>query len=177
MGHTPLQSQDKVSALVLVSSDAPYADPEVELSVQKMYGVGSEDGVTIEWALSRAQANAEDMSNSYSQISKEPKRSIALADLDTAVAGGYNGAASGSVLEASGDWGFDIASANVGGGKVFLWHGLNDHDVPIQAGQYLSVKTGGTLHAIDGENHTLIRRKWVEILTEVIGASEVQTRL
>ena len=61
MGHTPLQSQDKVSALVLVSSDAPYADPEVGLSVQKMYGVGSEDGVTIEWALSRAQANAEDM--------------------------------------------------------------------------------------------------------------------
>ena len=64
VGHTPLQSQDKVSALVLVSSDAPYADPEVGLSVQKMYGVGSEDGVTIEWALSRAQANAEDMRNS-----------------------------------------------------------------------------------------------------------------
>ena len=58
-----------------------------------------------------------------------------------------------------------------------MWHGLNDHERPIQAGQYLSVKTGGTLHAIDGENHTLIRRKWVEILTEVIGASEVQTRL
>ena len=126
--------------------------------------VDSSTDVTIEWALTRAEANAESMRASYLQISNPEKKEMALSDLQTAVSEGYHGAASDAVLEASTDWGFDLSGAR----SVFLWHGDNDKDVPMRAGEYLSEKTGGVLKAVEGENHTLIRRRWVEILRTVI---------
>ena len=116
-------------------------------------------------------SNAKAMRASYLQISNKDKQAMALADIDTAVAEGFHGAASDSVLEASSDWGFDFAVAR----NVFLWHGEDDRDVPFRAGQYLAEKTRGVLTAIEGENHTLIRRHWVDILTTVIEGGRPQT--
>ena len=96
---------------------------------------------------------------------------MALADIDTAICQGYHGAATDSLLETSRDWGFDFTGAR----NVFLWHGEDDRDVPFRAGKFLADKTGGVLTAIAGENHTLIRRHWVEILTTVIEGGRPQS--
>ena len=149
----------------LISSDAPYGDPRVGVSIEKMYGVGQ---VSLEWALERAEANAKSMRESYARIGREDKRAMAELDLATAVAQGFHGAASDSVLEAR-DWGFNLGTA----GKVLLWHGEDDADVPIAAGRFLSEATDGHLEAIPGENHTLIRRHFQRILEAVCDAGAV----
>ena len=158
-----------LTSCTLVASDAPYFKLNM---VQQVYGV---ETVTLENARQMAEKNCSEMSNSYASMSKPDRVDIALADIQHATKQGYVGAASDSVLEASESWGFEFE----GLGKrtaVSIWHGTDDQDVPLEAGQYLMDRIGGggsgKCHILEGENHTLIRRHWESILTEAVALGD-----
>jgi len=146
----------------LISSDAPY----YKLGMNKqMYG---QDQVTLEYALERAKINEANMIQSYKSMSKPERVDIALADITHSTKYGLLGAASDSVLEASIDWGYDLNDVKVNNISLQLWHGTEDHDVPISAGDYMSSTLGGKFTRIEGESHTLIRRHWQTILSDTV---------
>lgn len=139
-------------------------------------------------ALSRAKANEANMREAYRSLTREARRDMALADLDRAVAGGYEGAASDSVLESS-PWGFEPRRIRDHGIFTTLWHGNADEDVPVAVAHHLIDEEFGAGGAsatpnlfaariIEGESHTLIRRHWNSILNDVVanstGAPEVR---
>lgn len=160
-------------ALSLVSSDAPYAELGM---VEQMYGAPE---VTLEYALQKAAENAASMRAGYHSMGNKERRDTALADVNNATAtssgppvyGGLHGAASDSVLEASASWSFKLESLRSRAASVLLWHGSDDKDVPLRAGQHIAEKTGGQLVEIAGENHTLIRRHWQAILQKTVDAA------
>jgi pimeloyl-ACP methyl ester carboxylesterase len=160
-----LAGVERCTVVGLISADAPYADPAVGLSLTRMYGASE---VTLDYALEKAEDKAAEMREGYERMEKENRRIMALADLDAAVARGFHGAASDAVLESSQSWGFELESLRGSGASVLLWHGVDDEDVPLPAGQYLAEKTGGRLTELSGENHTLIRRHWQQILERVV---------
>ena len=147
-----------------------------------MYGT---ETVDLENALKSAKVNKERMMESYLNMKNKDRVSMAVSDLEHATVSGYHGAASDSVLEASPTWGKEMdqyfeAEEKAGGKKkkekkkesqvrLSLWHGTEDHDVPIVAGDYLAKMLQPTVyHRIDNESHTLIRRNWCNILKEVV---------
>ena len=157
----------------LVSSDAPYHKLGLN---QRMYGASE---VTMEHALSKAEENYQAMVASYQTMKKRDRVPIALADINHAILNGFEGAASDSVLEASESWGFELEDIKTNEDKPTLniWHGSEDHDVPIEAGTYMIEQLMGSdrgngskhrCHIIEGENHTLIRRHWESILLEAV---------
>ena len=75
-----------------------------------------------------------------------------------------------SILETR-DWGFKLDA--VDSVPVLVWHGTDDSDVPLSAGQFLAANIASVHEAefIDGESHTLIRRHWESILQRTIGAA------
>jgi len=159
-----------VSALGLISSDAPYSDMGPEM-VKSMYGA---ETVTQEHALTRTQHSAQEMKEGYESMSKPDRKEIALADLANAVKQGCEGPAQDSVLEA-GQWDFSVAEITV---PTLMWHGDQDKDVPMEAALYLQEQIGPGLHhstMIQGENHTLIRRHWKNILTEIVALAKAST--
>jgi pimeloyl-ACP methyl ester carboxylesterase len=154
----------------LISSDAPY----YKLGLNKqMYG---KEDVTLEYSLKNAEKNCTAMIESYQSMSKPDRIEIAMADIQHAIKNGLHGAASDSVLEAAPSWGFDLSGLNKIGPILSIWHGTDDHDVPIEAGNYLienllgdgNINSDNRTHIIEGENHTLIRRHWQSILTEAV---------
>ena len=165
-----LNRSGRVACCGLLSSDAPYAHPSLNM-VEAVFGSPKID---MKWAMSRAEENATAMRSAYESIAKEEKQKIALADLDAAVVQGFEGAASDAVLEAAESWGFGLEDVQV---PVLLWHGTADTDVPVEAGRFLAENIGGkdasqivSSHFIEGENHTLIRRHWESVLREVVAA-------
>ena len=162
-----LNDRRRVVACGLVSSDAPYAQMSIQM-IERMYGVSK---VNLEDARARARRNAESMRTAYLSIASEEKQHLAIADLDTAIAQGVEGAASDSVLEASASWGFDLSTVAV---PIRVWHGTADRDVPVEAGHYLADALSRSdapvdSHFVEDETHTLIRRRWQDILTKVVG--------
>jgi hypothetical protein len=148
--------------------------------VEKMFG---KEKVDLEWSLKSAKKNKEEMMASYLRMKRSDRIPLAVNDLEHATRSGYHGAASDSVLEASTTWGEDMdrcfgervvgerAEVIEQESRVLLsvWHGTDDHDVPIAAGDYLAERLRPTsYHRIDGESHTLIRRSWPAILREAV---------
>jgi len=160
----------RIAACGLVSSDAPYARMRPGM-IEEMYGVPEVD---VASALARATENSRAMRAAYRGIANGDKRELALACLDTATAQGLEGAASDSMLEASASWGFEMTQVVA---PVFLWHGTDDKDVPLEAAHFLadtlaaSPATVATVFC-EGENHTLIRRRWKDILTQVVAVAQ-----
>jgi len=158
-----------LAACSLVSSDAPYYKMGKDL-MEKMFGAE----VTPEWALRRAEANAKEMAEGYQKMSKKDRIEIAMADIEEATKQGFEGPASDTILEASPSWGFELGQYGI---PMKLWHGTEDHDVPVAAGRYmaehlLGTSEGNAFNCIEGESHTLIRRHWETILKETITASK-----
>ena len=103
------------------------------------------------------------------------RRAIALLDLATATAQGLDGSASDAVLEAS-EWDFTLRPEPHGrsiGVEYHIWHGGDDKDVPISAAEYLKAELSvpaTRAHFLSGENHTLIRRHWSNILESLVAS-------
>jgi hypothetical protein len=78
------------------------------------------------------------------------------------------------VLEAADSWGYDLASLKArpsSSPSLLLFHGNADTDVPPSASQYIvdhCFREGDASHFVDGENHTMIRRAWRNILVETV---------
>ena len=70
------------------------------------------------------------------------------------------------MLESS-DWGFYCTALAKQKKKVLIdiFHGVQDEDVPLSAGQYLAAAIP---HAktffVERENHSMVRRKWEDLL-------------
>jgi pimeloyl-ACP methyl ester carboxylesterase len=171
LGNVP-----NVSALGLVSSDGPYRAIEAEKGgdegiIKGLYKVDSdslaEDGsLSREKSLSRCQDGVKHMKDSYSKISREHRREIAIEDINWATSQGVDGPASDSVLETS-EWGFQVEDITV---PTFLWHGKADPDVPVFVADFLLSKLPNLQKKtiVDTENHTMVRRSWTDILTSLI---------
>ena len=84
------------------------------------------------------------------------------------VQGNYNGVAGDTVLESSA-WPFELAAVTQ---PVVMYHGDNDTDVFPAAAEYLAAQLpSATLHMAEGESHSIIRRKWHDLLVGVITAA------
>jgi pimeloyl-ACP methyl ester carboxylesterase len=98
-------------------------------------------------------------------------RESCLADAAAAVVQGFESMGRDFILERR-SWDFPLQSPNA---RVLLWHGTKDADVHHQTASFLDglLRRNGTetqLQLIDGENHTLLRRRWGKILNELIAA-------
>jgi len=63
-------------------------------------------------------------------------------------------------------WGFDPAQINT---EVYLWHGTEDHNVPIAMGYHLgNAIPQCRTHYLPGAGHYLMFEHWKEILQELI---------
>tara|TARA_B100000780_G_C21029237_1_gene412637 strand:+ start:142 stop:1041 length:900 start_codon:yes stop_codon:yes gene_type:complete len=154
-----------LQACTLISSDAPYYKLGLN---QPMYGT---ENVDLEYATTKAKLNYQNMIQSYKNMSKPERVEIAVADINHAIKNGYHGAASDACLESAVSWGFDLEKdikMDVSCCPITVWHGTDDHDVPIVAGDYMSEMLGGKYVKLEGENHTLIRRHWLNILKSTI---------
>ena len=117
--------------------------------------------------------------DSYDGMRNAERREIALRDLATATKQGLDGSASDTFLEGR-SWDVDISTddshpdGSDSPSRVHVWHGGDDNDVPVEAGQYLATTLRvppPQAHFIDGENHTLIRRHWQHILETLVRAT------
>ena len=173
-----------LESVALVSSDAPYYKMNMN---EKLFGAGAVD---LELGMEMAEKNAAGMRKGYSKLEKEGRAAAANADLDAAILQGFAGPGSDSVLEAAPEWGFDMEMEKGGGGPALrIWHGTADDVVPVEAGRYLAAECAGfdvaaveaegggergrhRYYEVEGENHTMVRRLWSEILRDVIAAAE-----
>jgi len=162
--EAPPSLLERLLAVTLISSDAPYKELNPEV-VQRIYGLSPP--ITIEMAMKATEMNVENMRDAYSLMTKRERKEIALRDLETALQQGIRGPAFDMILE-TGDWGFEIGEIEK---PVRLWHGKADSDVPFLAAEFLHGKLKKNdrfkFFAIEGESHTLIRRKWKEILEDL----------
>ena len=109
---------------------------------------------------------------SYEGMAKADRKAMAGADLDEALRQGVGaGCAQDGMLE-SRRWDFELQDIAV---PTLLWHGEQDEDVPLQMGQYLAEHIPGSVLAVlEGESHSCLRRRWVEILQAVIARAQQQ---
>ena len=157
---------ERVSACGLVSSDGPYFDIGNEM-IQKLYGIPE---ITIEANNDRIKKEYESLYDSYNGLTKEDRKEIALFDLNVACAQGLDqGPAQDAILETR-KWDFNISNLNLEGSPpVLLWHGTDDTAVPVEVAKYI-VSAAPCIQAsyVEGESHSMIRRRWDQFLTELI---------
>jgi len=162
------RSSGRPAACGLISPDGPYRQIGGDEMVEAMYGTRERTLATFAARTERAHAN---MRASYEGMKKADRREVALRDLEEAVRQGLDkGAAQDGLLE-SGEWGFDLNEIDTGLVPTFLWHGKDDHNVPIAVGQYVADRIEGcNATFIPGENHSLLRRHWQPILERLVSA-------
>jgi pimeloyl-ACP methyl ester carboxylesterase len=154
--------QNKVKCCGLLSSDGPYF---ILNEVESVYGSSN---VNLEYSVTLTRKNVDSLREAYTGMKDEQRKELALSDLNTAVEQGLEGAASDGVLEAAESWGFDIRDIKI---PTLLWHGNDDKDVSVNHGQYIADNISSdyiTSNFIDGENHSMIRRRWGEALTDIV---------
>ena len=84
-----------------------------------------------------------------------------------------------TILESS-PWGFTLEdlrtalSASNHNARVtpcLLWHGANDSDVPPFVAEYIRDRVSlAHVDIVDGESHSMIRRKWNVFLSSLVAA-------
>eukprot|EP01062_Namystynia_karyoxenos_P046018 TRINITY_DN34339_c0_g1_i1.p2 TRINITY_DN34339_c0_g1~~TRINITY_DN34339_c0_g1_i1.p2 ORF type:complete len:323 (+),score=97.74 TRINITY_DN34339_c0_g1_i1:84-971(+) len=162
-GHPVLAG--RLSAVGLVSSDGPY------------WLMG---GKPMSEPRARAVSSRleRDLRSSYEAMRRSERRVLAVGDLDNAISQGHAGPAQDTVLE-RGVWDIDLsAAARFGrsGGRIFLWHGEDDADVPVAAARELlrQLGSGVTAVIVPKEVHSIIRRRWGEALRTLVRAGRRQ---
>merc|ERR1712046_218961 len=107
-------------------------------------------------------------------IKNPVRRDLALADLWEAMRQGLDMGPTQDGLLETGDWTFNLEK-DCDGTKVptLLWHGKEDTDVFTSVGEYIAERIRGCRATFfDGETHSMLRRKWQQILTELIAAAK-----
>jgi len=167
---------DQVAACVLVSSDCPYYTLD-QLGVK-----GTDDREYLltmhnttkplehEQAFSNAKMAYEALEHAYASMKNRGRAVVALADLREAAAQGIDkGCTQDGMLETR-DWGVEIGEVSV---PVLLWHGEDDDEVPVGAGRWLASQIPRCEATfVPGENHTMIRRIWGQMLSAIVNIAQ-----
>ena len=122
-----------------------------------------------------------ELREAYGKISKEPKKSLCLLDLEEAVRQGLQGPVR-DWLNESKVWDFKLEKLS-SVGRIIFYHGTSDKQVPFKYGKALVSLVENSVadsehtkeivkHFIEGESHTLFRRYWDQILEEVVSFHE-----
>lgn len=166
----------RVTACGLCSSDAPYwlMEKSQPGTIKRMYGHEASE-LSPEVLTARGGLMIARMKQMYETMTSPEKKALALADLKEASQQGFEGVGSDSRLECL-PWGFNLATLPM---PILQWHGSEDKDVPFACAQYLFSQLPPTArhHWIPGENHSLIRRRWQNILSELCSAGGFQASL
>lgn len=150
----------KVNKLVLVSADGEYANPDLNVDPTLIYGMTSD--LVLSNSEKIARDNCKKLFSSYETMKNEERKKIALFDLEEATRFGYLGVAQDCILENL-PWTFKRPENQ--SFSVQIIHGEDDESVPVRVAQwYVTQFENSTLQIISGENHSLIRRKWQDIL-------------
>jgi len=166
-----LQLPSKVAVCGLCSSDCPYA----QLDKQGIGGGGwkvqmfGTETLSPEAALELSRVRYKNLEESYAHMKDKSRAAAALADLKEAAGQGLDKGISQDSLLESRDWGLDVAKVSV---PVLLWHGEADDSVSVTAGKWLASQIPGC-HAtfLPGENHSMVRRRWGQILSTIVQVS------
>ena len=163
---------ERVSACGICSSDGPYVEMGGGL-VELMHGSSR---LNQEDALRNATKAHDELAEGYGGMKKKDRAEIALADLAESVRQGIDSGPTQDGQLESAEWGVDLGAIKV---PVLLWHGTDDKDVPVAVGRYLADKLATCeSEIVEGENHTMIRRRWGAILTSIIEtATDSQPKL
>lgn len=160
----------RVSSCGLISSDGPYFDMGMD-AVSRMFGT---DNVTGDFNMTRIQKEFAELEASYVSMSKEDRKEMALIDIRHAAKQGVDkGPWQDGMLESS-PWDFDIGLVGESGCPVLLWHGSDDDVVSPEVARYLLSRCPSVSSTfIEGESHSLIRRHWGQILTDLVATAAV----
>jgi pimeloyl-ACP methyl ester carboxylesterase len=151
----------RVMSLTLIAADGEYANPELGVEIPTMYGGFSREDL-LKSSEDIAQANAKNLAGSYESMANEARKLIALQDIHESVKNGFKGVARDCILETQ-PWDFVFPKSV--GFPIDIYHGTNDESVPVKVAEwYGSFLPSSKLHLLEGENHSLIRRKWEDIL-------------
>ena len=152
-----------VQSCGLISSDGPYKILGLDVK-KKVYGI---DFKTHQQSIELSKKTTQSLISAYNGMKNQTRKELALADITNATIQGYVGPSWDSMLETS-DWNIDLANIpkHI---QIAIYHGEKDNDVPTLTSQYLSqnINTTTNLEIIKGENHSLIRRYWKRISSEV----------
>ena len=150
---------DSVACCGLFSTDGPYKEMGLN---PRMFNC---EALTYEESVKIATKNEADLRASYEKAKPE-RKDLLLGDIDHATKQGVDkGPSQDSVLE-SADWGIDLGAVRC---PVLLYHGADDTDVPPECATHLAQKIPhAELSIVEGENHSMIRRKWKEVLSAVL---------
>eukprot|EP01059_Diplonema_ambulator_P023402 TRINITY_DN3888_c1_g1_i1.p1 TRINITY_DN3888_c1_g1~~TRINITY_DN3888_c1_g1_i1.p1 ORF type:complete len:272 (+),score=51.20 TRINITY_DN3888_c1_g1_i1:208-1023(+) len=153
---------DKVLCCGLFSSDGPYKEMGINV---RMFG---KESITQAELVERAKGNADELRAAY-QKAKPERVAMLMSDLDTALEQGPEAGPSQDGWLESRDWGIDLSAVTC---PVLLYHGDQDADVPHQCSEYLAKQLpNAQLCIFEGENHSLIRRKWEQVLHSLVSTS------
>ena len=141
-------------------------DLGADFSLDDEGGVGYADCVKVATNFEASLRKA------YASTKNQTKRRSMENDLDNAVRPhGRVGFVTDIFLE-SHKWNLTYEGVNRIAGKIQLWHGLNDDDVPMFAAHAIERALREVLveeaklvtHYVEGESHSMIRRKWIDVL-------------
>jgi len=155
----------KVAACGLMSSDGPY---KILGMVKEMFG---SEVLSQEIASERTRQKHEELIQSYAGL-KPGRKELALADLANAACQGLEKGPSQDCQLEAGDWGFRASDVDGTQVPVHLWHGVADKDVPVEVAHYLAKQIPGVAaRFIEGESHSMVRRKWGEFLELLVATA------
>jgi len=148
----------------LISADGEYANPELGVDIASIYGGNTRADLEKNHE-AITKANADNLAHSYESMKNEERKRIAKADLAEAVKHGFRGVARDCILETQ-RW--DFAVPQDWQVKTHIFHGTQDESVPLKVAQwYSSILPNSELHVVEGENHSMIRRKWEDVLKAI----------
>merc|ERR1712232_1534248 len=145
----------RLAACGLISPDGPYAIMADGAFRRAVFGLDA--APTNDFIEERVDKRARLFHQSYTAMSREERKGMALADLKEATRQGLQGAAQDGLLE-NGDWGFELAAIDTQVVPTLLWHGEADQDVPVGVGRWVCDAISGCQGTfIEGENHSMLR--------------------
>jgi len=165
---------NRVKALGLISSDGPYSAMSwSQLSWEHIFHTTMLsffpqwfiNWIVLPWILQPSMERmAQGLIQAYAHT-KPHKKPFLIADIqESRLQSDSFPPAQDLMLERS-PWDFQVKDVKV---PTVIWHGTKDHDVPLSVSEYMhSQIKGSDLKVIEGENHSLFRRRWAEILTTI----------
>ncbi len=160
-----LSTNGRIASLSLISSDGEYTNPSLGVDVKEMYGGFTHEELSRQGKnLELAMKNVIMMENAYGGLKDPVRKEIAKNDLNESRLQGIDGIAQDCILESQ-PWPFSVQEETMTF-PIYIHGGDSDQDVPPACSFWLKsiLLTNATLFMYEKESHSMIRRKWSNIL-------------